>query len=129
MRASVASSSTGGPNSPVAHEAHAAIPYRVSSPVSSSSIATAFAVTGLMLVVIIGCVLYARRRGWIPGGVQSNQADASGIEVKSSKRVSVSSTIHLIGYRGNDYFLLESRKGFQSTLIPAHDRSIKEITP
>lgn len=102
-----------------ANAAPAAIPYRTDAAVSAGSAATALIMTGVLLVLLIGVLLYSRKRGWLPAGHRS-APQASGMEIRvlSSRRVSVATTLHVIEYAGRSYLLTESSRAASATLTP-----------
>lgn len=97
----------------------AAIPYRTSAPISTGSLATALAITALALAALVGCVAYARRRGWLVGtSTEKRSAPDAGIEVRATRRVSMASTAHVVAYRGLEYLVIESGRGCTTTAAP-----------
>jgi len=45
-------------------------------------------------------------------------ADDAGIEVRASRRLSLSATVHVIAYRGHQYIVVESGRGSTTTVSP-----------
>lgn len=103
----------------VATGAPAAIPYRTSAPISTGSLVTALAITALVLAALVGCIAYARRRGWLVG---MNAGKRTGpdmdIEVRATRRVSMATTAHVVAYRGLEYLVVESGRGCATTVAP-----------
>lgn len=96
----------------VAKSASSGIPYRTSAPISMESLVTALAVTALVLAALVGCVAYARRRGWLAGVTAGKRtAPDANIEVRATKRVSMATTAHVVVYRGLEYLVVESARG------------------
>lgn len=99
--------------------AQSAIPYRTSAPISTGSLVTALAITALALAALVGCVAYARRRGWLAGvNAGKHTAADAGIEVRASRRVSMATTAHVVAYRGLEYLVIESGRGCATTVAP-----------
>lgn len=99
--------------------APSAIPYRTSAPVSTGSLVTALAITALVLAALIGCVAYARRRGWLVGvPAGKRMTPDAGIEVRATRRVSMATTAHVVMYRGLEYLVIESGRGYATTVSP-----------
>jgi hypothetical protein len=95
------------------------IPYRTSAPISTGSLVTALAITALVLAALVGCVAYARRRGWLAGmGAGKRTALEGGIEVRATRRVSMATTAHVVSYRGVEYLVIESGRGCATTVSP-----------
>jgi hypothetical protein len=123
LAAAAASSSTAPDTASTGIEA-SAIPYRTTSSVSVGGVAGASVITAFVLVVLVGCLIYARRRGWAVVGVTplrraTNDAD---LFIVATKRLSVASVGHVVSYRGNEYLIVESAKGFQAAIVPLHSR-------
>jgi hypothetical protein len=96
-----------------------AIPYRTSASIPTGSLATALAITALVLAVLVGCVAYARRRGWLVGAIAGKHAAPdAGIEVRATRRVSMATTAHVVAYRGLEYLVVESGRGCITTVSP-----------
>jgi hypothetical protein len=96
-----------------------AIPYRTSAPISTGSLVTALAITALVLAALVGCIAYARRRGWLVGmSAGKRTASDSGIEVRATRRVSMATTAHVVAYRGLEYLVIESGRGCATTVAP-----------
>ena len=103
-----------------------AIPYRHAAPVSAGNLVAALAITTLVLVALIACVAYARRRGWLPSmRVGSSVAQAGGIEVRASRRLSMATTTHVITYEGRAYLIVESGRGHAATVSPVSDSKVE----
>lgn len=79
----------------------------------------ALAITMLVLVALVGGIAYARRRGWIIGSKTGTRGtDAGGIEVRASRRLSMTTTTHVVAYRGLEYLVVESARGCVATVAP-----------
>jgi hypothetical protein len=109
------SSMTGGPQK--------AIPFRTEMPISAGNIAFSACVTVLVLIALVVVIAYARRRGWdgrwprrgMPG---KRLASEEGIEICSTRRVSMATTAHVVLYRGREYLIVESARGVSATVAP-----------
>lgn len=100
------------------------IPYRTTSAVSISDMAGASLITLFILVILVGFLIYARRRGWAMPGIAStkripNDADLS---IVATRRLSIASVGYVVSYRGNEYLIVESGKGFQTAIVPLSSR-------
>lgn len=99
--------------------APAAIPYRTDAPVSMGSYAMALLVTLCLMGLLVAALIFIRRRGWIAG---SNTARApvssEGIQVQSSRRLSIGTTAHVVSYQGHTYLVVESSRGTSATVTP-----------
>lgn len=95
------------------------IPYRTTAPVSTGTFAFALLATVLLLVVLVGCLLFARRRGWVAASAKKHGGgQAESIELIASRRLSVATTAHLVACRGQSYLVVESHRGSSATLLP-----------
>jgi hypothetical protein len=95
------------------------IPYRSAATISTGSFVAALAITVFVLVVLVGGVAYARRRGWIIGSkIRMRGASGEGIEVRASRRLSMATTTHVVAYRGLEYLVVESARGCVTTIAP-----------
>lgn len=102
-----------------AMSAPSAIPYRTATSVSAGSLASALIITMLVLVVLVGCVVYARRRGWLAGaGIAIRPTTGSEIDIRVSRRVSLATTVHVVRCGDADYLLVETMRGTTATLSP-----------
>lgn len=95
---------------------HLGIPYRTAASVPPESFAVALTVTALVLVVLVGLLVYARRRGLLQPG--RHAVDEAGVEVRATRRVSMTTSVHVIAYRGREYLLLESARGSATSVTP-----------
>jgi nitroreductase len=110
-------------DSSAAGGAKTAIPFRTEMPVSAGSIAFSAFVTVLVLVALVAVMVYARRRGWDGrwrSGTMSGKRLVSeeGIEICSTRRVSMATTAHVVQYRGHGYLIVESARGVSITVSP-----------
>ena len=95
------------------------IPYRHPDASNVAGILTSYGVTALLLITLVGSLLYARRRGWIAGGVVRNHEDMSRkIRIVTSQRISTLSTTHVVRYENRNYMIVESTRGSMATLVP-----------
>jgi hypothetical protein len=93
------------------------IPYRTSTPISAGNMAMAFLVTGVVMLLVVGGFVYARRRGWLAGiTLTKGRTDTAGIEVIASRRVSMVVTAHVLAYQGKEYLVIESLRGAAATV-------------
>jgi len=100
-----------------ANTAPTAIPYRTDAAVSTGSVAMALVMTGVLLVLLIGVLLYSRKRGWLPTARRpAPQSPGGEIRLLSSRRVSMATTVHAIEYAGRSYLLTESSRSASATL-------------
>jgi hypothetical protein len=89
-----------------------AIPYRTDAPVSAGTFALALLVTIVLLVGLITALIFIRRRGWLPSAGQARPVAAQeGIQLHASRRLSMASTAHVVSYRGQTFFVVESSRG------------------
>jgi lipid-binding SYLF domain-containing protein len=97
--------------------APAAIPYRTDAAVSVGTFATALLVTLCLIVLLVGALVFIRRRGWItlPGAARAPAA-SEGIQVQASRRLSIATTAHVLSYQGSTYLVVESSRGAQATV-------------
>lgn len=94
------------------------IPYRTEIPVSTGSLVTAGLVTVLALTVLMGVLLYLRRRGWARKWLADKHFGREpGIELRTSRRLGLSTTAHVITYRGDDYLIVENGRGSTATVL------------
>ena len=95
------------------------IPYRTTAPVSTVGFVAALAITALVLAALVGCVAYARRRGWLLG-VDAGKRTGPGtdIEVRATRRVSMTTTAYIVAYREHEYLVVESGRGYVTTVSP-----------
>lgn len=99
--------------------AQSAIPYRSAPTVSTGNFVVALAITMLVLIALVGGIAYARRRGWIIGSKAGMRGtDEEGIEVRASRRLSMTTTTHVVAYRGFEYLVIESTRGCVATVAP-----------
>jgi len=95
------------------------IPYQTAAPVSMGTFAFALLATVLLLATMVGGLLFARRRGWITASAKKrNGVQAENIELIASRRLSVTTTAHLVACRGQSYLIVESLRGSSATLLP-----------
>lgn len=96
-----------------------AIPYRTDAAVSAGSAINALLATGALLALLIGILLYSRRRGWLPRMVRpATPSGATDVRVLASRRVSMATTVHVLEYRGHTYLLTESTRSTSASLTP-----------
>lgn len=99
--------------------APSAIPYRTATSVPTGSLASALIITILVLVALVGCVVYARRRGWLAGtGIGVRPTSGSEIDIRASRRVSLATTVHVVRCGDADYLLVETMRGTTATISP-----------
>lgn len=76
-------------------------------------------ITMLVLIALVGCVVYARRRGWLPGsGTGLRPTSGAAIDIRATRRVSMSTTLHVVRYEGADYLLVETVRGATTLVTP-----------
>jgi hypothetical protein len=94
-----------------------AIPYRTDAPVSAGTFATALLVTLVLIALMVGALVFIRRRGWItlPSATRAPAAQ-EGIQLQASRRLSIATTAHVVSYQGNTYLVVESSRGSQATV-------------
>lgn len=98
-----------------------AIPYRTAASVPAGSLASALIITMLVLVALIVCVVYARRRGWLAGaGMCKRPVGGSDIDIRASRRVSLATTVYMVRCGDADYLLVETTRGTTASMTPAH---------
>lgn len=96
----------------------AAIPYRTGVPVSMGSLAVAGLVTILALAVLVGVLIYLRRRGWAGAWLTDKRAGRDhGIELRASRRLGLSATAHVVVYHGVEYLIVENGRGSPATVL------------
>lgn len=79
----------------------------------------ALLVTLCLIGLLIAALLFMRRRGWITlPSVPRAAATAPDIQVRSSRRLSVATTAHVLSYQGQVYLVVESSRGTQATVTP-----------
>ncbi|GLQ92742.1 hypothetical protein [Dyella acidisoli] len=97
----------------------AAIPYRTDAPVSMGTFALALLITLCLMGLLIAALLFVRRRGWITwSNTSRSPVSSEGIEVKSSRRLSIGTTAHVLSYQGHAYLVVESSRGISTTVTP-----------
>jgi hypothetical protein len=108
--------------------APAAIPYQTDAPVSMSTFALALLITLCLIGLLVAVLAYVRRRGWItlPGATRA-PASSEGIQVQSSRRLSIATTAHVVSYQGRAYLIVESSRGASATVTPMHQIPIEEL--
>jgi hypothetical protein len=96
-----------------------AIPYRTDAAVSTGTFVVALLITIVMLVLLAGLLLVARRRGWLamPGRIRP-PATQEGIQLEASRRLSVMSAAFVVTYKGERYLVVESSRGTTATVTP-----------
>jgi hypothetical protein len=94
-----------------------AIPYRTDAPVSAGTFATALLVTLCLIALLVGALVFIRRRGWItlPSATRAPTAQ-EGIQLQASRRLSIATTAHVVSYQGQTYLVVESSRGAQATV-------------
>lgn len=94
-----------------------AIPYRTDTPVSVGTYVVALLVTACLIALLVGALIFIRRRGWIslPGTPRAAVAQ-EGIQLQASRRLSIATTAHVLSYQGNTYLVVESSRGTQATV-------------
>lgn len=107
------------------------IPYRTAAPVSTGTFAFALLATVLLLVVLVGGLLVARKRGWTAASaIKRNGMPAESIELIASRRLSAATTAHLVACRGHSYLVVESLRGASATLAPLVEQGSRgEVAP
>lgn len=107
------------------------IPYRTAAPVSTGTFAFALLATVLLLVVLVGGLLFARKRGWIAAPTKKRSStQTESIELIASRRLSIATTAHLVVCRGQSYLVVESLRGSSATLLPLSEQGTGgEVTP
>lgn len=102
---------------PAVAQAEPAIPYRTESPVSVGTVVVAILATVFVLAALIGVLMYARRRGWVPvANPGKPSASVEGIQLQASRRLSMLTTAHVVAYRGHAYLIVESSRGSSATV-------------
>ena len=116
------------PDFQLAWLAPAAIPYRTDAPVSTGAFALALLITLCLIGLLIAALVFARRRGWItlPGATRA-PASSGGIQVQTSRRLSVATTAHVVSYQGRAYLIVESSRGTSATVTPVHRIPTEEL--
>ncbi|MFC5743546.1 hypothetical protein [Dyella tabacisoli] len=102
--------------------AQATIPYRTETPVSGGRIVVAMSVTAIVLMLFVALAWYARRRGWngswLSGAsLDKRPQDRHALQVHASRRVSVATSVHVLGYRGREYLIVESTRGSSARVV------------
>jgi hypothetical protein len=107
-----------------------AIPYRTDAPVSMGSFAFALLITLCLIALLVGALVFIRRRGWItlPSATRTPAA-ADGIQVQASRRLSIATTAHVLSYRGSTYLVVESTRGTQATVTRVEPEESGRETP
>lgn len=96
----------------------ASIPYRSGTAVSAGNLIMAGFVTLLALAILVGVLVYLRRRGWSGSWFAGKRAErVRGIELRASRRVGMSSFAHVIAYQGMEYLVVESGRGSTATVL------------
>lgn len=95
------------------------IPYRTDAPVSMGTFALAMLVTIVLLVLLVAALIVIRRRGWLMRAGQATSAStAEGIKLEASRRLSMASTVYVVSYRGQTFFVVESGRGTNVAVTP-----------
>jgi hypothetical protein len=107
------------------------IPYRTDAPVSMGTFAMALLVTLVLLALLVVALIFIRRRGWLPRAGQAHSASAQeGIQLQASRRLSMASTAHVVSYRGQTFFVVESGRGTNVAVTPMRlDGGQDEVRP
>jgi hypothetical protein len=101
--------------------APAAIPYRTDASVSTGAFAFALLITLCLIGLLVAALLFVRRRGWItPPGAARAPDSSGGIQVRTSRRLSITTTAHVVSYEGHAYLIVESSRGASATVTPMH---------
>ena len=96
----------------------AAIPYRTAAPVPVGNLVVAGLVTMLALAVLVGVLVYLRRRGWAGEWLAGRRAGHDrGIELRASRRLGASATVHVIFYQGTGYLVVENGRGSTASVL------------
>lgn len=97
----------------------ATIPYRTAASIPAGFLLTALVVTTLVLIVLVGCIVYARHRGWLIGsnGKRGHSSRESAV-FKTSRRLSMATTLHVVTYGGAEYLIVESTRGSVAKVLP-----------
>lgn len=96
----------------------AAIPYRTGASVSMGSLAVAGLVMILALAVLVAVLVHLRRRGWAGGWLADKRTGREqSIELRSSRRLGMSATAHVIAYQGAEYLVVENGRGSTATVL------------
>lgn len=75
-------------------------------------------VTLLALAVLVGVLVYLRRRGWAGEWLVGRRgAQGRGIELRASRRLGISATAHVIFYQGAGYLVVENGRGSTATVL------------
>ncbi|MGC1548554.1 MAG: hypothetical protein WA777_08490 [Rhodanobacter sp.] len=102
---------------PTVAQAEPVIPYRTESPVSAGTVVVAILATVFVLTALIGVLMYARRRGWVPSANPGRpSASVDGIQLQASRRLSMLTTAHVVAYHGHAYLIVESGRGSSATV-------------
>lgn len=94
-----------------------AIPYRTEAAVSVGTFAVALMVTFCLIALLVAALIFIHRRGWLklPGNTRIS-APTEGIQLQSSRRLSIATTAHVLSYQGNAYLVIESSRGTQAVV-------------
>lgn len=104
---------------PLDAAASSGIPFRTDASISMDRFTVAMLMVSLALAALIFCIYLARRKGWLDGKFASvnrhaNQAAKTGVEIRSSKRISMATTVHVVAYREREFIVIESGRGVSS---------------
>lgn len=104
----------------MASVAPSAIPYRTDAPVSAGNFVVALLVTVGLLGLLTTALIFIRRRGWlnVPGAARVSPS-AHDIQLRSSRRLSMVTTVHVVTYQDRNYLVVESSRGTNVTIAPA----------
>lgn len=100
------------------------IPYRTDAAVSTGTMTMALLVTIAVLALLIGALWLARRQGWVKLSPRT-MASQAGIQLEASRRVSVTSAVHVVSYQGQRYFIVESHRGTAANVVPMSSNALE----
>ncbi|GGA15816.1 hypothetical protein [Dyella caseinilytica] len=94
-----------------------AIPYRTDAPVSAGTFATALLVTLCLITLLVFVLIFIRRRGWLSlPMVARNTPSQELIQLRGSRRLSMTTTAYVVSYGSHTYMIVESSRGAQAAI-------------
>jgi hypothetical protein len=107
-----------------------AIPYRTDAPVSMGTFAVALLITLCLMALLVVALVFIRRRGWITlPGTARTPAASEGIQLQASRRLSMTTTAHVVSYQGDVYMVVESSRGSTASVTRVGQEGCSEEAP
>lgn len=99
--------------------ATSAIPFRTEPAVSTGRFIEVMFIVCALLAITMAVLYMARKKGWLNRLMHASSpasAQAGTIMVRSSKRISALTTVHVLVHGDNEFLVLESHRGATASI-------------